>query len=87
MSWIILHRSLAPSAGQAAPRLLQECGALVHVVLASNCLSPLDPRAALDGHRERNPASVDPAAPVRKHPPLLVAASPSESNSQQHIPT
>jgi HAMP domain-containing protein len=65
-------------AGHAAARLLQERGAVVPVFLASNRLPALKVRATLARNLDRGSASLDPAAPVRKTPPLLVSTARAE---------
>jgi hypothetical protein len=74
-------------AGQAAARLLQERGAVVPVLLASNRLPALKVRATLARNLDRGSASLDPAAPVREPPPFLVSAARAERDRQEHIPT
>jgi hypothetical protein len=73
--------------GQAAARLLQERGAVVLVLLASNRLPALKVGATLARDLERGSASLDPAAPVREPPPFLVLAARAERDRQEHIPT
>jgi len=74
-------------AGQAAARLLQERGAVVPVLLASNRLPALKVRATLARDLDRGSPSLDPAAPVREPPPFLVSSARAERDRQEHIPT
>jgi HAMP domain-containing protein len=52
--------------------------AVVPVFLASNRLPALKVRATLARNLDRGSASLDPAAPVRKTPPLLVSTARAE---------
>jgi hypothetical protein len=72
---------------QAAARLLQERGAVVQVLLASNRLPALKLRTTFARDLERGLASLDPATPVGKPPPLLVSAARAERDRQEHITT
>jgi hypothetical protein len=77
--------SLAQPAGQSASRLLQKRGPLGPIRYASNKLSPLAAGATLGRSIGHGFASVDPAAPVGKQPPLLAPVTRAERDGQQHI--